>query len=336
LFDLQTVSSFMLENFQRVTIQNGTHFHARCPLCGDSAKNERKKRFHLDYNGGQPKWHCFNCNRGSKNFVTLYCQVLKIDYKTACKQLFKYDSKKVKDRLARKVEQAPTVVNKPSNFNWILDDCISETLKVDSMMWSTFVNVLKVFRKARQIPDKYDLYIAFRGKYRGRIIIPILDSEGNIIFFQGRALPATDLEPKYLNPVTEKSMIIHNESVFRRDRFIIVTEGLIDAFMIGDQGTTSLGVEISDGFLKGLLSLTDKGVILIFDNDDPGQEALEKFMVENKYKDRVQYFLMPRKYIEHKDINILSVKEDINDLYTLIVNNSFKRDIYKHMFFMEK
>jgi hypothetical protein len=326
----------MLENFQLVTIQNGTHFHARCPLCGDSAKNERKKRFHLDYNGGEPKWHCFNCNRGSKNFISLYCKVLGVDYKTACKQLFKYDSKKIKARLDHKVDdQAPVISNKPNNFNWILDDCIGETLNTDSVMWSVFINVLDVFRQARRIPPKYDLYIAYRGKYKGRIIIPILDSEGNIIFFQGRALPATNLEPKYLNPVTEKSMIIHNESVFRRDKFIIVTEGLIDAFSIGDQGTTSLGVEMSKGFLKRLLSLTDKGVILVFDNDEPGYEALEKFMKESKYRDRVQYFLMPRKYIDCKDINMLSVDKDINDVYTLIVNNSFKRDIWKHMFFLE-
>jgi len=308
----------MLENFQQVTIQNGTHFHARCPLCGDSAKNERKKRFHLDYNGGNPKWNCFNCDAGSKNFISLYCQVLNIDYKTACEQLFKYDKKKIKERLSPVKVKPATVLNAPTDFNWILDDCKRET---DSMIYHTYVKLLTEFRAERQIPNNYDLFLAHKGRYKNRIIIPIYDADGNIIFFQARSLPSLDLEPKYLNPVTEKSMIIHNESVFDRDKYIIVTEGLIDAFMIGDQGTTSLGVEMSDGFLKRLMELTDEGIILVFDNDTAGDTARDKFMKDNKYKERVRYFVMPEEYRDCKDINILKVRHSIGD-YNFVVKNS--------------
>ena len=309
----------MFENFQLVTIQSGTRFHARCPLCGDSAKDRQKKRFHLDYNGGNPVWHCFNCDKGSKSFMTLYCKVLGIDYKTAYKKLFKYDSKKYKERLKPVRVKPAKIINEPNNFNWILQDC---KLDVGSLMYDTYKRLLEEFRAERMIPDKYDLFLAHRGKYKGRVIIPIYDAQRDIIFFQGRSLPALDLEPKYLNPVTEKSMIVLNESVFQKDKYIVVTEGIIDAFMVGGQGTACLGVKMSDEFLKRLLSSTDKGVILVFDNDDAGMEALTHFMYVNKYKERVRYFLMPEKYRDYKDINNIVVERNIKDIYDFVVKNS--------------
>jgi len=49
MLDLQIVSDFVYENFERVSSsKNGTHFLARCLLCGDSKKSKSKRRFNLD------------------------------------------------------------------------------------------------------------------------------------------------------------------------------------------------------------------------------------------------------------------------------------------------
>ena len=70
--DLQFVTQFMLQNFEQTKISgNGTHFLARCLLCGDSKKNPYKKRFNLNWNDGVPGWHCFNCGRYG-NFIEIY------------------------------------------------------------------------------------------------------------------------------------------------------------------------------------------------------------------------------------------------------------------------
>lgn len=317
MIDLSTVSNFAFENLEQVTVQNnGTHFWARCPVCGDSKINTTKKRFHLDYNNGNPGWHCFNCNE-SGSFIRIYCHVLGISPEEAAKQLFSFQS--IKSRL-KKPTKIPKIEPTKENFNWILKDCAGEDLVVDSILYEKWLETLVAFRKKRIIPDSIKLYYAYKGKYKGRIIIPIMEGD-DIIYFQGRRMPGSSMTPKYKNPVAEKSLIIHNEKNFNRDKFIVVTEGLIDCAMIGYQGTAMLGVEAADNFIKKLRKLTDKKVIIAFDNDEAGINALKKFMVENKFRYLVDYFLMPTEYQDAKDINILRVEYKIGDLYNFVVEN---------------
>jgi hypothetical protein len=318
LLDLSTVSNFVFENFEQATT-SGTHFHARCPLCGDSKKSTHKKRFHLDYNGGRPMWHCFNCGR-SGGFMNIYCHVLGISPDEAKKLLYKYDSKRLKDRL-KKPQRIIKQKRVKENFNWILADCASQERVVDMLAYDGWCRMLKDFRAEREIPDEIKLYYAYKGRYKGRIIIPIMDQD-DIIYFQGRRIPGYAMEPKYKNPVAEKSLIIHNESKFGRDKYIVVTEGLIDCSMIGDQGTTMLGVEAANEFIKKLLQMTDKGVIMAYDNDEPGMKALKGFMNGSKYRKRVKYFLMPAEYKDAKDINMLQIEHKISDIYEFMVNNA--------------
>jgi len=73
MLDLEIINDFAYEHFENIAVsKNGMHFHSRCPLCGDSKKSSRKKRFHLDYNEGNPIWHCFNCNRSGSFFTNLF------------------------------------------------------------------------------------------------------------------------------------------------------------------------------------------------------------------------------------------------------------------------
>ena len=59
---LKEIEQFMNKHFRHVRkTKKGTHFHARCVLCGDSKISLSKKRFHLDFNNGDPIWQCFNC-----------------------------------------------------------------------------------------------------------------------------------------------------------------------------------------------------------------------------------------------------------------------------------
>ena len=320
MFDLQIVSDFAYQYLQKVTTQkNGTHFYTRCPLCGDSKKNSRKKRFHLDWHNGNPGYHCFNCDEAGP-FLKLYAIVKGISESQAKSELFKYDSDRIKKSLTRK-NIAQIFTSETKSYNYILENCLDEpTASVLSDYW---MGILNSFREDRQIPKEYKLYFCFTGRYKNRIIVPVY--KGNdIIYFQGRRIPGTLMQPKYLNPLTEKQIIIHNEENFVRDKYIVVTEGLIDAFSCYTQGTACLGKEISEPFLKGLFCLTDKGVIIALDNDESGGKSLDKFMKNNAYNQRCRYFLMPDKYkYDCKDINDIKVKYNVDNLYELVVNNSY-------------
>ena len=297
MISLQTVREFVFQHFPKVTTsKNGTHFHARCIICGDSKISPNKKRFHLNYHNGEPGYHCFNC--GAKgSFVKLYSIVMGVSLADAKRELYKYDP----DRIRKELTEKPNVNGNGKkeyhiqNMDNILDECIDVYTEVRGSIEPQYQKLLKEFIKDRKIPDDVKIFVAVRGRYKGRAIIPIY-KDGHIIYFQGRAL--TNIEPKYLNPIVEKSGIIMNETKFQRDKYIIVTEGLLDAIMIGPQGTSVLGADIDEEFVKRVNSLTDAGVIIVLDNDKTGYEKLmgkkkNEGLLDKSYSNYLKYFIMP-------------------------------------------
>jgi hypothetical protein len=122
-----------------------------------------------------------------------------------------------------------------------------------------------------------------------------------------------------------------NKNKFDRDKYIIATEGLLDAYSIGHQGTSYLGGYISDDFIKKLLKLTDVGVILAPDNpsiDKRGKEAISKFMKERISNDsRIKFFIYPSN--SYKDINNIVAKDKIDDVYRFVAENSYSKVMYR-------
>jgi len=326
MIDLNRVSEFVYESFSKVSVsRNGTHWLCRCPLCGDSKKSKSKKRFNLDYNGGNPIFHCFNCGE-SGSYLEIYSIIKGISINDAKKELFNYNS--LIQRLSkRKREKVIKEINYETH-NWIMDDCVTLTKNTHGILFQKYYDALKFFYNTRKIDTKYKIGIAYKGDYRGRIIIPIYDENKDIVYFQARKIPGSDIEPKYKNPTLEKGEILLNKNKFKKDKWIIVVEGVIDAFSIGDQGTACLGSFITDRFIKKLFALTNKGVIIVFDNDKPGYAGLKRFMEgnhknpPNEYNKKVNYFLFPKEYNLCDDINSIRVNYNVN-LYELIVNNSY-------------
>jgi len=331
MIDLEIVREFVLEHFPMVKIsKGGTHFHARCVLCGDSKKSQSKRRFHLDWNKGNPIWQCFNCQR-SGSFIPLYAEVAGVDYETAKSIIFDYHTdqwnKKKWNRwncneTIKKVNSLPPLT---TYHDYILRSCINSTDNPTSYITRRLQEELKDFISKRKIPKHIRIYAAYEGKYRNRFIIPVFEGS-SIIYFQARRIQAT-MQPKYINPVSEKERIILNKEKFDPHRYIIATEGLIDAFMIPNQGTASLGSTFSETFLKTLFGFSKRGVILFFDNDESGLKAFNKFTDKeygNNFKDKVKYFLFPDKYKRqgYTDLNELITNEDIGDVYEFIVKNS--------------
>jgi len=334
MLDLEVVNDFVYEFFSLVSIsKNSEHWHARCVLCGDSKKNSRKKRFHLDYNKGSPIWQCFNCGR-SGSFLELYSELKGLSISDSKNELFGFET--IKDRLSvKKTTSDIKIENRinSQNFNYIREKSVSRNQKVDGILLSKYKETLNDFISNRKIPPIYDILICYDGDFKGRIIIPILDNDNNIIYFQARRLPGSNIQPKYINPNVEKSMIVLNENKFDENKDIIITEGLIDAFMIGNQGTACLGGFFSDNFIETIKNYTKKNIILAFDNpfiDDAGYKNLIKFMMgdggkkqPSKFSKIVKYFLPDTEHRDAKDINILSIKYNIEEMYNYILNNSY-------------
>ena len=336
MLDLNVVSEFVYENFEKVKqSESGNHFLARCIFCGDSKKNAYKKRFNLNYNNGNPIYHCFNCDK-SGSFIKLYSEIKNISISDTKKILYGFDSNYLINKLSNKKTRHVEQIRGNELCNYILDDCINEDRKIESFLSDLWLEVLDDFKEERGIPDKYKIFYAYKGDYKGRIVIPIYDKYKNITYFQARRVPKSKILPKYKNPAVEKGTSIFNKYQFNKNKDIIVFEGILDAMMIGNQGTCCLGSYINDDYISQIINLTSKSIIIALDNDEPGYISLRKFMKESKFSKKVKYFFMPKIYNDCNDINKCVVKNNLKDVYKFIICNSFSYvSAYSHIH-MEK
>lgn len=306
--------------------RNGNGFNARCPVCGDSQKNTRMRRLHIDWYSKYEDWvvTCYNggCSFRSGNIYSLYSTIKGCTYGESKKYIDQsvYNTSEIKKRLSRKRMSAPVEEKTEQLLDLDMNDCLPFNTVTEDRIKQRYVVALREFMKSRLI--RKPCYVAHTGRYKNRFIIPVF-IEGKMVYFQGRAM-TKELEPKYLNPVVDKSLIIMNSDNFDRNRSIVVTEGIIDAWMVEhNQGTSVLGAYFDDDFIEKLLDMTDKDVIVCFDNpliDEAGREVLKKFISESKYKDKVKYFLPDRK--DFKDLNDLRILGEPK-IYEYIVRNSF-------------
>lgn len=119
--------------------------------------------------------------------------------------------------------------------------------------------------------------------FRGRVVIPILDANGKVVGFGGRAL-AKDAIPKYINspesPVFSKRSILYGLDKARReiadkDEAIIV-EGYFDLIALHAAGVrnsvATLGTSVTEEQISRLRNLTEN-ITLMLDGDEAGVKS---------------------------------------------------------------
>ena len=119
--------------------------------------------------------------------------------------------------------------------------------------------------------------------FRNRVMTPIIDVRGNFIAFGGRVLD--DSKPKYINTsdtlVYKKTNEVFglNYSKDSGKDSLILCEGYMDVIAMHQAGFTNAvagcGTALTNEQVR-LLSRYAKEIILVYDNDEAGQKALNK------------------------------------------------------------
>lgn len=305
----------MLSQYGQLYIK-GEHIQMRCPLCGDSKKSKLKKRFNVTYDNGCAFYSCFNCG-ASGTFAELISELKGIQISEAIRLVETVEFKDIAKKLTKTNKKVEVVKSDEHDFNKILEDCIGVDTEVTGYISKKYKQTLLDFIGKRNVPSEYNVFIAFKGEYKNRIILPIYNNN-KIVYFQGRSIFDNDYL-KFKNPETEKTGIIMNKEYFQKDKFIIVTEGILDAMMIEQhQGTPVLGGSISDELLGELFKYTDKGIIIASDNDERGDKERKKLIESSDYGKLLRYYIPPLKY---KDINKMKIEEKTQGMYDLIVRD---------------
>ena len=119
--------------------------------------------------------------------------------------------------------------------------------------------------------------------FRNKLIFPIIDVRGNVIGFGGRLLDNS--KPKYINS-PESALFSKRRNLFAmnfvkksKQGYIILTEGYMDTVTLHQYGfdcaVASLGTSLTQEHAD-LLSKYTKEIVLIYDGDAAGQNAIRR------------------------------------------------------------
>lgn len=126
------------------------------------------------------------------------------------------------------------------------------------------------------------------GRFRGRVMFPIRDTQSRVIAFGGRLLAKDAHAPKYLNsPETElftKGQLLYNADLARRALRdtaapVLLCEGYMDVIALAQFGLETalapLGTALSAAQLQQLWALADEPVLCL-DGDEAGLRAMRR------------------------------------------------------------
>ena len=229
-----------------------------CPECG-------KRKFCVNFGKGVA--HCWKCYDMSYGKLRFFIKQRYPEYLEEYNEIVK-DEEGSAYALEEEHEEEQDVVQEialPDAFESLSNSFVSRP----------FVNYLAGRKVSLQIILKYGIGCCPSGRFYDRVVIPSYSRGGKANFFVGRAI-FKGQDPPYLNSIAEKTKIIFAENLLdMRNKPLIITEGIFDAFAIEDAvGDDAFGYTILMGktlhqddylFQKIVESKTD--VYLALDND---------------------------------------------------------------------
>lgn len=133
------------------------------------------------------------------------------------------------------------------------------------------------FPRPRSLIKKYRLLSCYTvGRYKFRVIIPIF-LNNQIVSFTSKDV-TDQQEPPYLNASIQESLINPKWVIYNYDTIIpgtdvILVEGPIDVWKLGDGAISILGVEHHEQQILYLMKKKISTLFILFDNDPPGRKA---------------------------------------------------------------
>lgn len=283
--------------------KSGRTWRGLCPF-----HNENTPSFHVD--PAKQLYHCFGCGAGGDVFTYLM-KTEGLDFRESIETLARKigytlttttsAQSGMKGRLLKVCEEAAAFYagqlaeeNGKTARSYLAKRKLT-ALTADYRLglspdWSSVIDFLKglAFTEAEIVKsgvagrsDRGTVY----DRFKGRLIFPILDSQGRPIAFGGRVLD--DSSPKYLNspetPLYHKGSVLYGlaqakNHCIKQDAAIVV-EGYTDLLALAGAGIGNVVATLGTAFTLDhfkLLSRFSARIILVFDGDEAGLHAAER------------------------------------------------------------
>jgi len=279
--------SSRLQKFKRV---KADLYNFRCPICGDSKKHKNKARGYLYQVKTNTNFKCHNCG-ASLSFNNFLKQIDTSLHK-------QYVMEKFKEGFAggrNFVVEEPKFEFKKPVFKKKLDlpraDEVSiakEYLEKRKLDPSKFYFAYKFKEWANTQKQTFDTI----GRDESRIIIPLHDTEKNLIGFQGRSLGPNSV--KYITVmINEDAPKIYGLDQIDNEKPIFIIEGPFDATLV-QNAVAMCGSDLD------IRSFGWSDYIYVYDNEPRNREIVNRIA---KTIDRGDKVVIWPTTVEEKDIN---------------------------------
>ena len=307
------LASASLQKYKKV--KNGL-WTFRCPYCGDSKKNKNKTRGYIFQVKGDHVFKCHNCGitRSFSNFLKdhvphVYDEYVMERYKegTIGKNVPKPDltqfiSKPKFEKKTIDLEPLSCLNNFHVAKKYILDRGIPEN-KLDRLFYCPNFKEWTNTQKHTFSDTSND---------EDRIIIPLNDTDGNLIGFQGRSL-SPNAKMRYITVMLdEDAPKLYGLDHINKNETIYIVEGPLDSFFL-ENAVAMCGSDVD------IRSFGWSDYIWVYDNEPRSRQITDKISRSIDAGDAV--VIWPR-----------SIKEkDLNDMVTSGINvkNVIQSNVYQ-------
>ena len=291
------LASASLQKYKKV--KNGL-WTFRCPYCGDSKKNKNKTRGYIFQVKGDHVFKCHNCGitRSFSNFLKdhvphVYDEYVMERYKegTIGKNVPKPDltqfiSKPKFEKKTIDLEPLSCLNNFHVAKKYILDRGIPEN-KLDRLYYCPNFKEWTNTQKHTFSDTTND---------EERIIIPLNDTDGNLIGFQGRSL-SPNAKMRYITVMLdEDAPKLYGLDHINKNETIYIVEGPLDSFFL-ENSVAMCGSDVD------IRSFGWSDYIWVYDNEPRSRQITDKLSKSIDAGDSV--VIWPRS-IKEKDLNDMS------------------------------
>jgi len=296
--------SSRLQKFKKV---KADLYNFRCPICGDSQKHKNKARGYLYPVKADMNFKCHNCGASStfSNFVktldpVLYKQYIFEKFKTRNTgkgSIFEEPKFDFKKPVFKKSLDLPRASEIPIAIKYL------EKRKIDPRNFYFAKEFQKWTNTHKQTFDTIH-------RDESRVIIPLHDTEKNLIGFQGRSLGPNSV--KYITVMlNEDAPKIYGLDKIDETKPIYITEGPFDSTFV-ENSVAMCGSDLDIG------SFGWSSHIWVFDNEPRNREIVKR--ISNTIDRGEQVIIWPTEIVE-KDINDMALAG--HDIMSILESNTY-------------
>ena len=296
--------SSRLSKFKRV---KADLYNFRCPLCGDSQKHKNKARGYVYPLKADMNYKCHNCGASST-----FSNFLKTLDPTLHKQ-YVFEKFQTRNTGKGSIIEKPKLDFKKPVFKKQLDlPKASEIPVAKEYLEKRMIDPAKFYfaKKFREWVNTQKQTFDTIGRDESRIIIPMYDTERNLIGFQGRSLGPNSV--KYITVMLqEEAPKVYGMDQIDKGKSVYVVEGPFDSTFVQN----SIALCGSDGDLEYLKTCD---LVSVYDNEPRNKEIVSR--IERCIRDNRRVVIWPNS-IEEKDINDMVLAG--NNIMPVLESNTY-------------